>query len=178
MIDIASHNQKPRHAEPDGARNAFQEHRMTSQPLRRWEPDRAASHREPALPSLTTTLRRGLRGRCPVCGEGKLFTGFLTVAPACAHCGTPLAQLRADDLPPYIVIFLVGHLLVPIIFWVEKVWMPPMWLHMAVWLPLFAIISALALRPVKGAVLGWMLRLGPLGDTVDVSMSRKGNDHA
>jgi uncharacterized protein (DUF983 family) len=143
---------------------------MTSQPLRRWEPDRAAENRETELPPFMTMIRRGLRGRCPVCGEGKLFAGFLTIAPACDRCGAPFEHIRADDAPPYIVIFLVGHLLVPVIFWVEKTWMPPMWLHMALWLPLFTIICTLMLRPVKGAVVGWMLRLGPLGDTAEISI--------
>jgi uncharacterized protein (DUF983 family) len=161
-----------------GPRNAFQEHRMTSQPLRRWEPDRAAERRETDFPPFMTMIRRGLRGRCPACGEGKLLAGFLTIAPACDHCGTPFSHLHADDLPPYIVILLTGHLLVPIIFWVEKAWMPPMWLHMMLWLPLFAIICTLMLRPVKGAVVGWMLRLGPLGDTAEVSMTRKGDGDA
>ena len=58
---------------------------------------------------------------------------------------------------------IVGHVLVPIVFVVEKTWYPPMWLHMAIWLPLFAILSALFLRPVKGAVVAWMLRLGLTG---------------
>jgi len=144
---------------------------MTSQPLRRWEPDRAAEPRGTELPPFMTMIRRGLRGRCPVCGEGKLFAGFLTIAPACERCGAAFAHIHADDAPPYIVIFLVGHLLVPVIFWVEKTWMPPMWLHMALWLPLFTIICTLMLRPVKGAVLGWMLRLGPLGDTAEATIA-------
>ncbi len=151
---------------------------MTSQPLRRWEPGRAASHRESALPAFILMLRRGLQGRCPLCGQGKLFSGFLTVAPACTQCGTDFSHLRADDAPPYIVILLVGHLLVPGIFWVERMWMPPMWLHMVVWLPLFAIVSTLMLRPVKGAVLGWMLRLGPMGDTAGVPLPGKERDNA
>jgi uncharacterized protein (DUF983 family) len=120
-------------------------------------------------PSFMTMIGRGARNRCPACGEGRVFSGYLTVAPACGHCGTSFAELHADDAPPYIVIFLVGHLLVPVIFWVEKTWMPPMWLHMAVWLPLFTIVCTLALRPVKGAVVGWMLRLGPVGDQ-DITM--------
>jgi uncharacterized protein (DUF983 family) len=158
-------------------RNAFQDHAMTSQPLRRWEPYRAQPAHGEALPPFKTMIGRGIRGRCPACGKGKLFSGFLTVAPACGHCGADFSHLRADDAPPYIVIFLVGHLLVPVIFWVEKTWMPPMWLHMALWLPLFAIVSTLMLRPVKGGVIGWMMRLGPLGDTAEaLPPRREGHD--
>jgi uncharacterized protein (DUF983 family) len=136
---------------------------MNTPPLRQWQPDRKAAT-PPALPPFMTMLGRGAMNRCPVCAQGKVFNGFLTIAPGCPHCGTDFSQLRADDAPPYIVIFVAGHVLLPPIFWVEKAWMPPMWLHMVIWLPLFAIICTLMLRPVKGAVLGWMIRLGPVGD--------------
>ncbi len=126
-----------------------------------WEPDRAAEQPLPAAqPSFLTAVGRGIANRCPVCGEGKVFRGFLKVVPECAVCGAPLGSLRADDAPPYVVIFLVGHLLVPIVFWVERNYEPPMWLHMAIWLPLFAILCTLLLRPVKGAVVGYMTRMG------------------
>ena len=117
--------------------------------------------REP--PPLATALWRGARGRCPVCGEGKLFAGYLKLAEACTVCGTRLGHVRADDAPPYFVIFLVGHLLVPPVFWVERAYEPPMWLHMVVWLPLFTLICVLLLRPIKGATAAWMLRMG-MGD--------------
>ncbi|MCB4823218.1 DUF983 domain-containing protein [Roseicella aerolata] len=113
-----------------------------------------------AAPPLWVALRRGVANRCPFCGEGKVFAGFLKVVPECSHCHTPLGLLRADDAPPYFTIFLVGHLLVPPVFWVEKAWQPPMWLHMVIWLPLFAIACTLLLRPIKGGVVGWMSTLG------------------
>jgi uncharacterized protein (DUF983 family) len=143
---------------------------MSGTPLRRWQPDRSAAVPPADQPSFLTMIGRGARNRCPVCDQGRVFRGFLTLAPACNHCGTDFSELHADDAPPYIVIFLVGHILVPLIFVVEKAWIPPIWLHMAVWLPLFALICTLALRPVKGAVLGWMLRLGPTGDNTGVVM--------
>ncbi|WP_073136243.1 DUF983 domain-containing protein [Muricoccus roseus] len=109
---------------------------------------------------MMTAIRRGIANRCPVCGQGRVFQGFLRVVPECEVCHAPLGVLRADDAPPYIVIFLVGHLLIPPIFWIERAYEPPMWLHMTVWLPLFAILCTLMLRPVKGGVVGWMMRLG------------------
>jgi len=124
-----------------------------------WVPPSRLRTEASALP-LLTMVGRGIRGLCPVCGEGRAFAGFLRVVPECSVCGAPLGRLRADDAPPYIVIFLAGHLLVPPIFWIERAYEPPMWLHMAVWLPLFAVVCTLLLRPVKGAVLGWMFRLG------------------
>jgi uncharacterized protein (DUF983 family) len=113
---------------------------------------------------ILVSLARGARGRCPCCGEAPLFDGFLRLVPECTACAAPLGRIRADDAPPYFTIFLAGHLLVPGVFWVEKAWQPPMWLHMAVWLPAFTIASTLLLRPVKGAVVAWMLRLGLTGD--------------
>ena len=132
-----------------------------------WEPDRAAQPLHYTPPPFFTAVGRGLRNRCPICGEGRVFQGFLRVVPECAVCGAPLGRLRADDAPPYVVIFLVGHLLVPPVFWVERAYEPPMWLHMVVWLPLFAVLCTLMLRPVKGAVVGYMTRMGFLDDETE-----------
>lgn len=126
----------------------------------RWEPDRAAGALPYKPPSFLAGVGRGIANRCPVCGEGKVFKGFLKVVPECEVCRAPLGTLRADDAPPYVVIFLVGHLLVPIVFWVERNYEPPMWLHMAIWLPLFAVFCTALLRPVKGGVVGYMIRMG------------------
>ena len=125
-----------------------------------WRPNSVLRAEGVAPIPLWTALRRGVTGRCPVCGQGRIFNGYLSVAPECSVCHAPLGVLRADDAPPYIVIFLAGHLLLPPIFWIEKAYEPPMWLHMVVWLPLFAVVCTLLLRPVKGAVVAWMLRLG------------------
>jgi uncharacterized protein (DUF983 family) len=125
-----------------------------------WRPEPATATEAPEQPSMMTAIRRGIANRCPVCGQGRVFQGFLRVVPECAVCHAPLGELRADDAPPYIVIFLVGHLLIPPIFWIERAYEPPMWLHMVVWLPLFTILCTLLLRPVKGGVVGWMMRLG------------------
>ncbi|NKE45883.1 DUF983 domain-containing protein [Roseomonas frigidaquae] len=129
--------------------------------MTRWEPDRSApaDSTTPAT-SAWTMVSRGMRNRCPVCGEGKVFRGYLRVVDECEVCHAPLGSLRADDLPPYITIFVAGHILLPPVFWVEKAWMPPMWLHMAVWLPAFTIACTLLLRPIKGGTVGWMTRLG------------------
>ena len=128
----------------------------------RWEPDRKADGQPtpPTSPSFWTAVSRGARNRCPICGEGRVFAGYLRVVDACEACQAPLGTLRADDAPPYFTIFIAGHLLLPVVLWVEKDFMPPMWLHMVVWLPLFTIVCTLLLRPVKGATVGWLARLG------------------
>ncbi len=127
------------------------------------QPQPSPSEVAASLPPIGTALARGAMGRCPCCGQGKLFNGYLRLADECSHCHTPLGRIRADDAPPYFTILIVGHVLVPLVFLVEKAWYPPMWLHMAVWLPLFAILSAAFLRPTKGATVAWMMRLGLIG---------------
>ncbi len=114
------------------------------------------------MPPLPVALARGALCRCPACGEGKLFQGYLRVAPQCRHCGAPLGLARADDAPPYFTILLLGHILVPTMFLVERGWQPSMWLEAAIFLPLALVLSLLLLRPVKGATVGLMLALGML----------------
>src|SRR3569833_4164641 len=95
---------------------------------------------------------RGLMGRCPHCGEGKMFRAFLKVADNCPACGEELHHHRADDFPAYLVIIITGHILVPIVLAVETEIVPPIWLSVTLW-PALAFVMALALlQPVKSAV--------------------------
>ena len=97
-------------------------------------------------------LWRGLRGRCPACGEGRMFRAFLKVADACPHCGEELHHHRADDFPAYLVIIITGHILVPIVLAVETHIAPAIWVSMTLW-PAVALVMTLGLlQPVKGAV--------------------------
>ncbi len=112
------------------------------------------------LPPVTTMLKRGLRGRCPVCGTGKLFNGFLRVVDRCRDCGTELGQVRADDAPPYFTIVIVGHVVIPLMLWLERAQTPPLWVHSAIFLPLTVGLALALIRPIKGATLGGMLKLG------------------
>ncbi len=116
---------------------------------------------------MSVALFRGLRNRCPGCGETKLFNGFLTVKPACAHCGAPLGLARADDAPPYFTILIVGHVIITLMYTLEKSQQPPLWVHAAIWLPLTVILSVGLLRPIKGATVGLMLKLGMLKTDID-----------
>lgn len=105
----------------------------------------------PAI-SLPTALLRGLRGRCPHCGTGRMFARFLKVAEHCPHCGEELHHHRADDLPAYLVILLLGHILIPGIVFLEVNYSPPYWVHAAIWLPLVPLLAIGLLSPCKGAV--------------------------
>lgn len=99
-------------------------------------------------------MKRGALGRCPCCGVGRLFTSYLKIDGQCSQCALDFSAHRADDAPPYFVILIVGHVVVPLLLWVEIGWKPPLWLHMMVWLPL-ATILALTLLPIaKGALIG------------------------
>jgi uncharacterized protein (DUF983 family) len=108
-----------------------------------------------------TAMKRGFRGRCPRCGKGKLFRAFLKVDNHCSVCGLDFTPHRADDLPAYLVIVIVGHLLVPVILWVETTYAPPVALQLSIYLPFTLIASLSLLQPVKGAVVGmqWALRM-------------------
>lgn len=116
-----------------------------------------------ALPkrSIPAALVRGARGRCPACGGGRLFSSYLKVAPYCPACGEALYHQRADDAPPYAVIFVVGHIVVPLMVIVEEVFRPEIWVHLALWLPLTLILSLALLPPLKGMLvaLQWALRM-------------------
>jgi uncharacterized protein (DUF983 family) len=113
-----------------------------------------------------SALKRGFRGRCPRCGEGKLFRAFLKVDDHCSVCGLDFTPHRADDLPAYLVIVIVGHIVVPTVLFIETDFSPPVWLQLAIYLPLTLILSLLLLQPVKGAVVGvqWALRMHGFDD--------------
>jgi len=106
-------------------------------------------------------LWRGWAGRCPACGGRTLFTAYLKMAPACTACGTALEHYRADDAPAYFVIFIVGHVVIPLVLLVEKLYEPALWVHGLLWLPLSTGLSLWLLPRVKGAVIGvlWALRV-------------------
>jgi uncharacterized protein (DUF983 family) len=108
-----------------------------------------------------SAFKRGLRGRCPRCGEGKLFRAFLKTNDHCPVCGQDLTHHRADDLPAYLVIVIVGHIVVPAVLWIETNYSPAIWLQLAVYLPFTFVASLLLLQPVKGAIVGiqWALRM-------------------
>ncbi len=112
------------------------------------------------MPPYLTAMARGALGRCPACGQTRCFAGYLKVVPQCVACGAPLGSMRADDAPPYFTIFIVGHIIVGLMLWVEQAYQPALWIHAAIWLPLSLVLTLALLRPVKGATLGLMLRLG------------------
>ena len=107
-------------------------------------------------------LRRGWRRTCPACGAGPVFDGYLTVRDSCMVCGEELRHHRADDMPAWLTILVVGHLIVPALLLVRDVWGPPMWVHMVLWPVAVLALSLLLLPRFKAMVvaLQWATRMG------------------
>jgi uncharacterized protein (DUF983 family) len=104
---------------------------------------------------------RGLRCRCPACGKGKLFGAFIKPVLVCESCAEDISPQRADDLPPYIVITIVGHIVVGGLLLAEQYADWSFTTHMLIWPALVLILSLALMQPVKGAVIGlqWGLRM-------------------
>ena len=131
-----------------------------------WQPNRLTSARpesgKAAKPTMATAIRRGLLGRCPSCGKSHLFNGYLRVVTNCAHCDAPLGLARADDAPPYFTIFLVGHIVIPLMMYVDRVHAPSTLTMSLIFLPMTLILSLVLLRPIKGGTVGLMVNLNML----------------
>src|SRR6185369_10906961 len=98
-------------------------------------------------------LLSGAAGRCPNCGEGHLFEGFLRVAPRCDACGYDLAKADSGDGPAVFVILIAGFIVAFGALFTEVAVHPPVWVHLVLWLPGTLILCLLLLRPMKGLML-------------------------
>ncbi|SJZ56291.1 DUF983 domain-containing protein [Consotaella salsifontis] len=116
---------------------------------------------------LGPALLKGLKCRCPRCGEGALFSSYLKTVDHCAACGEAIHHHRADDLPPYITVFIVGHLIVGLFMAADDLFAWSMGVHLAVWTTLTLLLCLAMLPPVKGATVGlqWALRMHGFGGT-------------
>jgi uncharacterized protein (DUF983 family) len=99
------------------------------------------------------TLRAALLGRCPRCGKGKLFRGYLTVAPRCESCGLDYSVFDAGDGPAVFVILIVGAIVAGGALILEANVQPPYWVHAVIWLPVTAILTVSLLRLAKALLL-------------------------
>lgn len=110
-------------------------------------------------PSLRKAMARGLRGRCPACGEGPLFRRYLKVSPACAACGCDLDAYPADDGPAYFTILAMGHLVVAPLLFFPIIWTAPAAIIVPATLIPLAGLTLAALPRTKGAVIGALMAL-------------------
>jgi uncharacterized protein (DUF983 family) len=95
----------------------------------------------------------GLACRCPNCGEGPLFKGFISVADRCEACGFDLKKADSGDGPAVFVILIVGFLVCFGMLFTEIAFHPPVWVHLVLWLPLTVILCLVLLRPFKGVLI-------------------------
>ncbi|WP_422365071.1 DUF983 domain-containing protein [Pelagibius sp.] len=100
----------------------------------------------------------GLACRCPRCGRGRLFAGFLTVAESCDVCGLDFSKQNSGDGPAVFVIFILGAVVVPLVFWFEFTYEPPFWLHAVIWIPVILGGALALLRPLKGLMIALQYR--------------------
>ena len=103
-------------------------------------------------------LATALTCRCPNCGKGKLFQGFLTLRPRCDSCGLDYNFIDAGDGPAVFVILGAGFIVVFAALAVEVLYQPPFWLHAILWLPLILITTLLPLRPIKALMIALQFR--------------------
>ncbi|HWT31649.1 MAG TPA: DUF983 domain-containing protein, partial [Propylenella sp.] len=94
----------------------------------------------------------GLRGRCPRCGQGRLFDGFLKLAPRCRACGLDFSFVDSADGPAVFIILFVGFVIAGAALLVEIAYSPPIWVHVLLWGPLVLILCLGLLRPLKGVL--------------------------
>ncbi|MEJ1157762.1 DUF983 domain-containing protein [Prosthecomicrobium sp. N25] len=106
----------------------------------------------PPLDSVSP-VAAGIACRCPRCGRGKLYAGYLDVAPACTECGLDYRFIDSGDGPAVFVILIVGFVVVAAALVTEVKYHPPIWLHMAIWLPLILVLSLGLLRPLKATLI-------------------------
>ena len=109
-------------------------------------------------PKTGSALSAGLRGRCPRCGIGALFSGYLTVAPVCKHCGLGLSGHDSGDGPAVAATFILGTAVIALAAAVEITFAPPLWLHAVLWAPAVIGGTLVLLRPLKGLTIAIQYR--------------------
>ena len=108
----------------------------------------------PALPlTFWQAARRGIRGKCPRCGEGHLFRAFLKPKDSCEVCAMDRTPQRADDFPAYVSIFITGHIVTPLVMWLVLGTEMGTWGITAIVVPLTITIMLATLQPAKGAII-------------------------
>ena len=104
-------------------------------------------------PTLLQAALRGLACKCPRCGKGKLYAGFLDLRPRCESCGLDYAFIDAGDGPAVFIIMIAGAIVCGLALWVEFTFQPPLWVHAALWLPLILATTLLPLRSMKALLI-------------------------
>lgn len=115
----------------------------------------SAEQEYPPLSPVTT----GLAGRCPRCGQGKLFSAFLTVASGCEACGLSYEFADAGDGPAFFVSLVAGAIIAGLALLIEVAYEPPIWVYVVIFLPLTLLLCIAPLRPLKGVLIAQQYRM-------------------
>lgn len=113
----------------------------------------ASANSQADTPSLRQSVLRGLACKCPRCGRGKLFAGFLSLRPRCEACRLDYTFIDTGDGPAIFIIMLAGAIVVACALIVEVKYQPPFWLHAVLWLPLILVTTLLPLRSMKALLI-------------------------
>jgi uncharacterized protein (DUF983 family) len=112
----------------------------------------------PELVRVPSAFASGITCRCPRCGEGRLFTGFLTVAPRCPVCGLDLGFASSGDGPAVFVIFIVSPVVIGLAVLFEALVHPAPYVHLIVWIPVTVLLCLALLRPFKAIIIALQYR--------------------
>ena len=105
-----------------------------------------------------SAVSSGLSGRCPRCGAGGLFRGFLTLKPACDACGLDYSFADSGDGPAFFITSIVGFVVAGGALLLELAYEPPFWVHALVWPPVIVLLCLALLRPAKGLMIALQYR--------------------
>lgn len=106
----------------------------------------------------TDPFKTGMAGRCPRCGVGQLFSGYMTLKPKCRACDLDYSFIDTGEGPAVLVMLLVGFLVIGGALWLDGVFTMPVWLHLLIWLPVSVILSLILLRTMKGVMIALQYR--------------------
>ncbi|MCW5704351.1 MAG: DUF983 domain-containing protein [Bradyrhizobium sp.] len=104
-------------------------------------------------PTLTESALRGIACKCPRCGKGRIYSGFLTLRPSCETCGLDYSFMDSGDGPAIFMIMIAGAIVVAAALIVEVKYQPPFWVHAVLWLPLILATTLLPLRSMKSLLI-------------------------
>jgi len=100
----------------------------------------------------------GIRGRCPRCGEGRLFRGYLDLAPGCTVCDLDFGPADSADGPAVFIILILGAIVAGLALMVEVKYQPPIWVHIVLWFPMTIGGALTLLRPAKAIMVALQLK--------------------
>ncbi len=111
------------------------------------------THKDTAPTTPVDPIMSGIKGRCPRCGGGHLFDGYIKLNGSCENCDLDFGFADAGDGPAVFVILLIGFLVVGLALWLEVSYGPPLWLHFLIWIPLTVVLCLGLLRALKGVLI-------------------------